>query len=397
MRQCRVILSALVCLIAVTAAADDNHPCPCEVDSAPSAYSGSKKDTGVDFTWFSDVDDVPTSRQHCYERYVKNHLAKATLKFDWAAARLKSDALAPKGVCRDCEYYGDQTTREGPLNYGRGNDSVSTSVYEGRDEPAPSTSLFSVLQVDGMVSGMVYPVVVEVESSVMASKATFTLQYSLRIRKTSKPVVVEWAPMATASMAKPIEDIGRNKMAAPTLGGVASKSNPLGGVGQSNPLGSVDQSNPLGSVDQSNPLSSVEHSLPATVPPTEPSPTDPTVFSADTTIAAGPQRISTIQKGIGLIPGKPLTFKLKNYHSPDCQARCDPYQSARRDSFSGSVGASICRRRMIVLQRMRKHGLIWWYRCLQAPRLLLVSCSMLYRSLRRCARPRSLLPCLPRS
>ena len=115
--------------------------CKCEPRSDPKEKKGSvEKSPGPNFEWISDADQVPKSTDYCYERIVTNNHREGALKYRWPLGRLRNEALAPNGgKDRICEYWGDykKPATQGPLYYGRADDSVDTQVWEAVDEPPP--------------------------------------------------------------------------------------------------------------------------------------------------------------------------------------------------------------------------------------------------------------------
>lgn len=194
MRPLLIVLAlASVASLVRTAHAQDD-PCPCEMTTPPSPYGETIALNGFDFTWRSDANDTSTATRRCFERSVVNNDKSSALRFDWIVGRMKSEVLAPKGTARKCSYYGEQTTRKGPLNYGRGSDSTPTRVWEGTDEPEPPGGLFTVLTVDGLVGTETYPVAVAFTSNVAVVSGRVEYKYELYLLPGSKPAVVDWPP-----------------------------------------------------------------------------------------------------------------------------------------------------------------------------------------------------------
>jgi hypothetical protein len=185
------------------------HPCPCDPRTEPSSFSDrlQQPTDGVDFEWFSDADKYQKeSGRYCYERLVTNHHATAGLRFDWSVGRLKSENLAPNdGKARRCTYYGETTTRDGPLNYGRGNNKTQTKVWEGQNEPAP-LPLTTIVQVDAVVKQQKWPVRLSLTSLVTKTGMSFTYTYRLNLEGDSRDASVDWhsaySPRFNAALAR---------------------------------------------------------------------------------------------------------------------------------------------------------------------------------------------------
>jgi hypothetical protein len=190
-----------------------DRSCPCKPRTEPSAFGEKRQKTGegVDFEWFSDADrSEKEPGRYCYERVVTNHHATAPLRFDWPVGRLESDALAPKGgQARSCVFYGEHTTREGPLHYGRGADKTHTKVYEAQNEPKPGP-LTTVAQVDGFVQGKNYPAKIALTSSVTQAGSRFIYLYKLQLIDPGSDVVVQWLSAETPEVRSELAKMGRS-------------------------------------------------------------------------------------------------------------------------------------------------------------------------------------------
>jgi len=202
----------LFLLLSPTTGSAQDKPCPCAPRSDPSSFSERRQNTeeGFDLEWFSDADKYEKEKgRYCYERLVTNHHPTAPLRFDWHVGRLESDNLAPRaGKARTCSYYGEHTTREGPLNYGRGNDKTQTKVYEAQDEPKPQ-ALTTIVQVDGFVFGRNYPVRLSLTSEVAQTIPNrFLYRYKLHLLSGSQNSMVHWRSAETPLLRAALEKMG---------------------------------------------------------------------------------------------------------------------------------------------------------------------------------------------
>lgn len=148
----------------------------CPVKPAAPPFHQSVPGTINSFEWYSAYGLSKTpGNGNDYERSVHNTGAKL-LKYTWPVGRMYDFALPPGQTDSICINYGRPKPERGDLHFGRMDDAVQTSVWEGEAEPAAKSIIsrfiffFSKEGGDDPEGGLV------LQSSVEEGKYTYRLK-----------------------------------------------------------------------------------------------------------------------------------------------------------------------------------------------------------------------------
>lgn len=214
MRPFRSMSLLALCLLAFLSAlpcAVHAQLCPLPADQEYKPFQNKVENGVTKFEWYSAAAHNPIKDgghpTHAFERTVTN-TGKGALKYEWKVARMRNQAL-PEGSQPDrfCQEYGFPNPTDGPLTYGRGNDSTDTTVWRGKGEPPPST-LTANLEFTVRENNSSYRVVLMVQS-VVAATSTQAFQYTYRVKNSSKmPTTLRWAIADVPEVARAVQEKG---------------------------------------------------------------------------------------------------------------------------------------------------------------------------------------------
>ena len=185
--------------------------CPLPQDQEFKPFQNEVQNGVTKFEWYSAAAHNPIKDgghpSHAFERRVTN-TGKGALKYEWKVARMRNQAL-PEGSEPDrfCQEYGFPNPTDGPLTYGRGDDSTETTVWRGKGEPPPS-SLTANLEFTVRENESSYRVVLMVQSGVKAT-STQAFQYTYLVKNSSKvPTTLRWAITDVPEVARALKEKG---------------------------------------------------------------------------------------------------------------------------------------------------------------------------------------------
>jgi len=167
--------------------------CPPPADPQFTPFHNKVDKPAEHFEWYSAAARNPTQGgghpSHVFDRHVEN-LGNTTLKYNWPVGRMHNDALPAGSTDPFCYEYGWPNQKDGPLNYGRGNDLTDTTVWEGKDEPKASSiaASFSFSVLDGDHTRTIS---LRVSSSVRQAGIAFSYAYYF-ISKAGQVVTLYW-------------------------------------------------------------------------------------------------------------------------------------------------------------------------------------------------------------
>ncbi len=176
------ILISLCFATTVLCASQDCPPLPKGDQFKP--FQNTVQNGLTKFQWYSDV--APNPQQggghpgYAFDRKVDNQ-GKGALKYIWKVGRMYNIGL-PEGAKPDfyCGEFGWPNQKDGPLDYGRGNDSTGTTVWEGKDEPTTPSHIAALLSFTISDTNTTREVALQIESEVTSSFEGLRYTYTLK-------------------------------------------------------------------------------------------------------------------------------------------------------------------------------------------------------------------------
>lgn len=149
----------------------------------------------IKFQWYSDAAPNPQQGEghpgYAFDRKVDNQ-GKGALKNVWDVGRMHNIGL-PEGAKPDsyCGEYGWPNQKDGPLDYGRSNDSTGTTVWEGKDEPTTPSNIAAQLSFTVSDADTIREVALQIKSEVTSSLEG--LRYTYLLKNVGKsPMRINW-------------------------------------------------------------------------------------------------------------------------------------------------------------------------------------------------------------